>query len=68
MPIKLEDFLLDYLLCPPAQDEFTGWKLQLLLLKYSHKIHVHQLEDVKQILHKCIIELERMKEWKEGKV
>ena len=60
MSFKFENNIVDLLLCPPAQDEFKSWRLELLLLQYKEKYYIDQIEDVIQILHKCISELERV--------
>ena len=64
MPLKFENTIIDLLLCPPAQDAFKSWRLELLLLQYSNKFYIDQVEDVIQICHKCIKELEHVKELK----
>ena len=64
MPLKFENSIIDLLLCPPAQDEFKDWRLELLLKHYSDKFYIDQAEDVLQILHKCIKELEKVKVFK----
>lgn len=64
MPLKFENSLIDFLLCPPAQDSFKCWRLELLLMQYFDKFYIDQAEDVIQVLHKCIRELERVKDLK----
>ena len=61
MPLKFENTIIDLLLCPPAQDEFKSWRLELLLIQYMNKYYIDQIEDVIQILYKIINELERVK-------
>ena len=61
MPLKFENTLIDLLLCPPAQDEFKCWRLELLLIQFMNKYYIDQVEDVLQILHKCITEFEKIK-------
>ena len=62
--LKFENTIIDLLLCPPAQDEFKAWRLGLLLSEFSKKVYIDQVEDVIQILYKCITELERIKDLK----
>ena len=64
MPLKFENTIIDLLLCPPAQDEFKAWRLHLLLMQHAHKCYIDQVEDVLQILHKCIKEVEQLKAFK----
>ena len=64
MPLKFENTIIDLLLCPPAQDAFKAWQLELLLSNYYKKFYLDQVEDVIQILYKCITELNRIKELK----
>lgn len=59
MTLKFENSIIDLLLCPPAQDDFKSWKLELLLIHYSKQFYLDQIEDVVQILYKCITELEK---------
>lgn len=59
MTFKFENSIIDLLLCPPTQDAFKSWKLELLLLHYSKQFYLDQIEDVVQILYKCITELEK---------
>ena len=61
MSLKFENVLIDLLLCPPSQDDFKSWKLELLLIQNIKKYYIDQVEDVIQILHKSIKELERIK-------
>lgn len=62
--IKFENEIVDLLLCPKAQDDFKHWKLENLLLEIADKVYIDQIEDVVQILHKCIVELERLGRFK----
>ena len=64
MSLKFENSIIDLLLCPPAQDEFRSWRLELLLSQYIEKVYLDQIEDILQILHKCIARLERWKKFK----
>ena len=65
MPFHFESSIIDLLLCPPAQDEFKSWRLEQLLVDYMSKVHSDQIEDVLQILHKCIGRLERIRNLKQ---
>ena len=60
MSFKFENSIIDLLLCPPAQDDFKSWRLKLLLLQYINDYYIDQIEDVVQILYKCISELEEV--------
>lgn len=62
--IKFENEIIDLLLSPIAQDKFKHWKLEILLLDVVDKVYIDQIEDVVQILHKCITELERLGRFK----
>ena len=64
MPFKFESSIIDLLLCPPAQDEFKSWRLEQLLLDHMTNVNSDQIEDVLQILYKCINRLERLKRLK----
>ena len=65
MSFKFENSIIDLMLCPPAQDEFKCWRLELLLLENFDKVYIDQVEDCIQILHKCIVRLEEFKCLKE---
>lgn len=62
--IKFENEIVDLLLSPNAQDEFKHWKLKILLIDIADKVYIDQIEDVVQILHKCIHELEQLGRFK----
>ena len=64
MSIKFENQIIDFLLCPSAQDNFRTMKLQEILFKNRYEVALEQIEDVMQILYKTINELEKFKEWK----
>ena len=58
--LKLETFLINYLFCPTAQDNFSVINLRLLLNQHYDNIDIDHTEDVIQILYKCITELEKL--------
>ena len=64
MSLKFENNVLDLLLCPTAQDKFKSWRMKLLLMDYYGDYALDQIEDVIQILYKCLDELERVKQLK----
>ena len=64
MPLRFENSIIDLLLCPPAQDEFKSWRLELLHLQHMEKVYLDQVEVVLQILRKCIDRLKRLKKLK----
>ena len=62
--LKLETFLINYLFCPTAQDNFNVINLRSLLNEHYVNIDIDHAEDVIQILYKCIVELEKMQAMK----
>ena len=64
MSFKFENVIVDFLLCPTAQDNFRSMKLQELLYNIRYDVHIDQIEDVMQILLNAHIELEKFKLWK----
>lgn len=62
--MRFEIDLIDFLLCPPAQDAFKTWRLETVLMENIRNIHTDQIEDVIQILHKCIDQLVKGKNLK----
>ena len=60
MSFTLETFLVNFLKHPVLQDEFKSSSLADLLIKYFDELHEDHIEDVIQILHKCIVELEKL--------
>ena len=59
-----EDYLLDFLLNVPAQDEFRKWRFEGMLMGKIREIENDQLEDVVQILYVCIDQLVKAKNLK----
>ena len=60
MSSTLETFLIYFLKNPLVQDEFKSSLLEDLLLKHFDELDAEHIEDVIQILHKCIVELEKL--------
>ena len=60
MVLTLEAFLISYLNRPLAQDDFKSSTLERLLQEHFDVLETDYVEDVIQILHKCIIELEKL--------
>ena len=60
MSFTLETFLVHFLKYPTLQDEFKSSSLEDLLIKHFDELHMDYIEDVIQILHKCIVELEKL--------
>lgn len=61
---QFENALVDFLLNVNAQDEFRSCKLEIRLMNIIRKVSIEQIEDVIQILYKCITQLEKMKNLK----
>jgi hypothetical protein len=59
-----EIYLIDFLLCPPAQDAFKTWCLEAVFMENIRNVHINQIEDVIQILHKCMDQLVKGKNLK----
>ena len=55
--MRFENDLIDFLLCPPAQDAFKTWRLEAVLMENIRNVQIDQIEDVIQILYKCIDQL-----------
>lgn len=55
--MRFEIDLIDFLLCPPAQDAFKTRRLEAVLMENIRKVQIDQIEDVIQILYKCIDQL-----------
>ena len=66
--MKFENYIVDFLMCPTAQDSFTSDKLRTKLCEWRQEIDNAQVEDVIQILYKAINELEFFRLWKMGKM
>lgn len=62
---KFENILIDFLLCPVAQDNFKICLVENFLFEYYDQYHIDQLEDVIQILYKCITLFNQVKLVKE---
>ena len=62
--LRFEVDLIDFLLNPPAQDAFKTWRLEAVLMENIRIIHADQIEDVIQILYKCIDQLVKGKNLK----
>ena len=60
MCFTLETFLIHYLKQPFDQDKFKSSVFQHLLNQHFDVLNSDYVEDVIQILHKCIIELEKL--------
>ena len=60
MSATFEKYLIDYVKHPHLQDEFQASVLESLLRKHDEELNVDYVEDVIQILHKCIVELEKL--------
>jgi len=62
--MRFEVDLVDFMLKPPAQDEFRTWRLEALIMENIRNIHVDQFNDVVQILYKCIDQIYKAKNLK----
>lgn len=62
--MRFEIDLIDFLLNPPAQDAFKTWRLEAVLMENIRNIHADQIDDVIQILYKCIDQLMKGKKLK----
>ena len=46
------------------QDDFQSCRLESLLLRYMNRVNLDTVEDVLQILHKCVARVERLRDLK----
>lgn len=60
MTFHFENQVIDLLLCPSIQDSFKAWRMEHLLHQHFNSYYIDQIEDVIQILYRCIQELEKI--------
>ena len=60
MSFKFESVIIDLLLSPLVQDNFQATRLEELLLFHYASYDLDQIEDVVQILFKCITALQKI--------
>ena len=60
MSFKFESVIIDLLLSPLVQDDFKATRLEELLLFHYAAFDLDQIEDVVQILFKCITALQNI--------
>ena len=68
MFIEFENQIVDLLLSPVSQDAFRSVKLSELLYEIRNNVHIEQINDVIQILHSVLDELNKFYIWKERNV
>lgn len=64
MSFKFESCIIDLLLNPTIQDDFQSCRLESLLLRHMNRVNLDTVEDVLQILHKCVARVERLRDLK----
>lgn len=62
--IKFENQIVEFLLCPPAQDTFRSLMFQEMLYNIRYEVYLEQTKDVMLILWNAYDELEKLMEWK----
>ena len=62
----LEETVLQLLKDPEECSNFKSWHLGMMLMMQSTDTYIDQVENVEAILHKCLFELKRLKEWRKN--